>query len=178
MKPGKADVSGSYTSDSLFESPDSLYFHLSLVFKSFLIRGTVTKQILSCAFLPIFKGGFKNATKFHSYRALAGASQLLKLFEYVILLIGGDKLSSDFLQFGYKPGVSTNQCSWMVTEVANYFVKRGTVVAACAMDASQEFDKCHYSTIYSKLLAKYMPVTRSQPDSTTSLYPSSSPGKQ
>ena len=54
--------------------------------QSYLINGTVTLQILSCAFLPLFKGGLKNPEKFDSYRA----SQLLKLFEYVVLVVWGD----------------------------------------------------------------------------------------
>ena len=68
MKSGKTDVSGSYASEVLLEAPNSLYIHLSEVFKSFLVHGNVTKEILNCAFLPYYKGGFKDASKFDSYR--------------------------------------------------------------------------------------------------------------
>ena len=68
---------------------------LAGVFRSFLTHGSVTPHILSCAFLPLYKGGMKNPGKFDSYRAIAGASQLLKLFEYVILIIWGDMLDCD-----------------------------------------------------------------------------------
>ena len=81
MKPGKADVSESYSSDVFINGPDSLFEHLALVFRSFLVHGTISKEILACAFLPLFKGGLKNPAKFASYRAIAGSSQLLKLFE-------------------------------------------------------------------------------------------------
>ena len=47
----------------------------------------------------------KNPAVFDSYRAIAGASQLLKLFEYVILTVWGDCLQSDSMQFGFKKGV-------------------------------------------------------------------------
>ena len=87
MKPGKVDVTESYSSDVFLNAPDSLFSLLASIFRSFLTHGNVTPQILSCAFLPLFKGGFKNPEKFDSYRAIAGASQMLKLFEYVILLV-------------------------------------------------------------------------------------------
>ena len=55
MKPGKVDVTESYTSDSLLHAPDYLFDLLAGVFRSFLVHGTVTGQILSCAFMPLLK---------------------------------------------------------------------------------------------------------------------------
>ena len=89
-----------------------------------MTHGTVTPGILTCAFLPLYKGGLKNPEKFDSYRAIAGASQLLKLFEYVLLTIWGESLETDSMQFGFKAGVSTTQCTWVVNEVANFFMRR------------------------------------------------------
>ena len=63
MKPGKVDVSDVYTSDALINAPDSFFEILALLFRSFLTHGTVTLQLLSCAFLPLYKGGLKNAEK-------------------------------------------------------------------------------------------------------------------
>ena len=66
MKPGKIDVTESYSSDVFLNGPDLLYDLLARVFQSFLVHGTVTIQILCCAFLPLFKGGLKNPEKFDS----------------------------------------------------------------------------------------------------------------
>ena len=55
MKPGKADVTGSFTSDVLLNAPDSLFESLAGIFRSFLLHGDVTLELLSCAFLPRFK---------------------------------------------------------------------------------------------------------------------------
>ena len=93
MRPGKTDVSEVYTSDVFLHAPDTLFDQLAGVFRSFIMHGTVTLQILSCAFLPLFKGGLKNPAVFDSYRAIAGASKLLKLFEYVICWSGGTACS-------------------------------------------------------------------------------------
>ena len=110
-----------------------------------------------CAFLPLFKGGFKNPESFNSYRAIAGASQMLKLFEYVVLTVWGNQLTTDSLQFGFKPGVSTTQCTWLVNEVTSYFMRRGTAVTACLLDCSKAFDKCRYDKLFTKLLEKGFP---------------------
>ena len=158
MLPGKADVSGVYSSDVFLHAPDSLFEHLAAIFRSYLTHGTVSLQILSCAFLPLFKGGLKNPAVFDSYRAIAGASQLLKLFEYVILIVWGDDLVTDSMQFGFKKGVSTTQCTWLVNEVATYFMRRGTAVAACLLDCSKAFDKCRFDKLFQKLIKKGLPA--------------------
>jgi hypothetical protein len=158
MKPGKTDVTEVYTSDVFLHAPDLLFDQLAAVFRSYLSYGTVSLQILSCAFLPLFKGGLKNPAIFDSYRAIAGASQLLKLFEYVILLVWGDGLQSDSMQFGFKSGVSTTQCTWLVYEVTTYFMRRGTAVTACLLDCSKAFDKCLFDKLFEKLLVKGLPA--------------------
>ena len=157
MKPNKADVSGSFTSDVFLNAPDILFVHLAAIFQSFVLHGTITKEILSCAFLPLYKGGLKDPCKFKSYRAIAGASQLLKLFEYVVLKLWGHLLTTDSVQFGFKPGVSTTQCSWLVMEVAQWYVQRGGVCQAAFLDCSMAFDKCLYSKLFSKMLTKNVP---------------------
>ena len=134
MKPGKLDVTGSYSSDIFLHGPDVMFDLLVIVFRSYLVHGYVTPQILSCAFLPLFKGGLKDPSRYDSYRAIAGASQLLKLFEYVILLVWGEVLDSDSMQFGFKAGISTTQCNWLVNEVTKYFMRRGTAVTACLLN--------------------------------------------
>ena len=158
MKSGKTDVTDAYSSDVFLHAPDILFKLLAAVFRSYLTHGTVTLQILSCAFLPLFKGGLKSPDKFDSYRAIAGASQLLKLFEYVILIVWGDLLTTDSMQFGLKAGVSTTQCSWLVHEVSNYFMRRGTAVSACLLDCSKAFDKCRFDVLFTKLIKKGLPA--------------------
>ena len=109
-------------------------------------------------FYASIQRGLKDPWKFKSYRAIAGASQLLKLYEYVILKLWGHRLTSDSLQFGFKPNVSTTQCSWLVLEVAQWQVQRGGVCMAAFMDCSMAFDKCLYSKLFTKMLAKNVPL--------------------
>ena len=50
MKPGKGDVSEGYTSDAILNAPDILFDELALVYMSWLVHGTVSLNLLSCAF--------------------------------------------------------------------------------------------------------------------------------
>ena len=59
MKPGKTDVTEGFTSDVFLHGPDILFDLLASIFQAFLVHGSVTPQILSCAFLPLFKGDSK-----------------------------------------------------------------------------------------------------------------------
>ena len=45
-----------------------------------------------------------------------------------------------------------------MNEVANYFMRRGTAVNACLLDCSKAFDKCLFSKLFQKLLAKGLPA--------------------
>ena len=150
MKPGKSDVSTSYTSDALLNAPNTFFDLLALVFRSWLVHGSVSLSLLACAFLPLFKGGLKDPANTDSYRAIAGSSFLLKLFDNVILLLWGDLLGSDSLQFGFKAGTGTTQCSWMVTEVASYFLRKRTPCIITLLDCSKAFDMCEFSTLFRK----------------------------
>ena len=116
------------------------------------------KKILSCAFLPLYKGELKDPSKFKSYRAIAGASQLLKLFEYVVLKLWGHFLTTDSLQFGFKPSLSTTQCSWPVLEVAQSYIQREGVCQAAFMGCSMAFDRCQFSKLFSKMVKKDVPL--------------------
>ena len=100
MKPGKGDVSEGYTSDCILNAPDVLFEMLAMVYRSWLVHGTVSLNLLSCAFLPLLKNSLKNPAEVNSYRAIAGSSLLLKLFDQVVLLLWGHLLVSDPFQFG------------------------------------------------------------------------------
>ena len=100
----------------------------------------------------------KNPAKTDSYRAIAGSSQLLKLLDNVILLFWRHLLTSDSLQFGYKCGTSTTQCSWLVTEVADYYLQRGSPVICVTLDSSKAFDMCRFDKLFQKLVDRSVPA--------------------
>ena len=157
----KGDVTGSYNSDMIKNCPDLFYELLAAVFRSWIHHGTVTRSFLACAFLPLVKG-LKDPSLTDSYRAVAGSSVILKLFDYVILTLWGGLLQSDTLQFGYKKSTSTTECSWLVMTVADHFRRRGSPVYCATLDAKQGFDRCSWKVIFSSLRKRQLPavVTR------------------
>ena len=150
LKAGKGDISGSYNSDLLKNCPDSFYEMLAAVFRSWLTHATVTKSFLACAFLPLVKG-LKDPSLTASYRAVASSSLILKLLDYVILDVWGEQLASDSLQFGYKRGTSTTDCSWLVTSVADHFRRHDSPIMIATLDAKQGFDRCSWIKIFESL---------------------------
>ena len=148
MKPGKVDVSESYTSDIFCHAPRVLFDKLAAIFRSFLVHGTITLSALACSFMPLLKSARKDQTKFDSWRAVAGASQLLKLFEYTILDLWGDYLQSDTLQFGFKPGTSTDQCTWLLNTVVEHHHLRGSATLCCLLDVKKGFASVKFADLF------------------------------
>ena len=73
LKPHKMDVSQGYSSDALLNGPDKLFNILASIFRSWLRHGTVTRQVLACAMIPLIKGS-KDPAMSESYRAIASNS--------------------------------------------------------------------------------------------------------
>jgi hypothetical protein len=90
-------------------------------------------------------------------RAIAGSNLILKLFEKTVLLIWGDLLSSDTLQFGFKKGTSTTQCSWLVQEVVGHYLREGSHPLVVFLDCSKAFDLCKFDKLFTSILDKGMP---------------------
>ena len=158
LKAKKGDVSGGFTSDALLNAPDIMFDQLATVFRSFLTHGTVTSYLLACCFLPLLKGSTKDPADTGSYRAIAGSSRILKLFEKVILLIWGHLLGSDSLQFGYKQKTSTTQCTWLVHEVVQHFLRQGSHPIVTLLDCKAAFDICKFNILFEKLLDTGLPA--------------------
>ena len=143
MKFGKTDVTSGYASDVFRHAPEVLLEKLASVFQSFLTHGTITLSILSCLFMPLLKSARKDPTQFDSWRAVAVASQLLKLFEYVILNIWvGGHLKSDSMQFGFMPGTGTDQSTWLLLSVAEHYVNHGSLHLLLPPGRLEGISKC------------------------------------
>ena len=157
MKARKSDVSGSFTSDVFLNAADILFSQLAMIFRSWLIHGTVTKSVLACAFLPLLKSSLKDPADTSSNRAIAGSSLILKIFETVILLLWGDMLASDSLQFGYKAASSTTQATWLVHEVVGHYLREGSHPIIGVLDCSSAFDLAKWDKMFEFLLERKVP---------------------
>ena len=82
---------------------------------------------------------------------------MLKVFDWVVLLLHKDGLNIDELQFGFQQDTSTNMCTWLAVETIEYFLRNGSDVFACVMDMTKAFDKVQHSKLFWKLVEKGIP---------------------
>ena len=154
MKGGKDDVMFSFSSDCIINGPPLLKMHLANLFRVFLVHGQVADILLLCSLIPIVKDGLADLTSSENYRAIAKSSLILKLFDWVILLHQGEKLSSDELQFGYQKLSSTVMCTWAATSVISHFNQAGSDVFGALLDCSKAFDMVEWVTLFSEMIKR------------------------
>ena len=157
IKPQKSDPVFNFTSDCLRNAPPILYSHISNIIKSFLIHSHVSSVLLLSTLVPIIKDKLGNICSSKNYRSIAISSLFLKIVDWVIILLYGDCLKLNDLQFAYQPKCSTNMCTWLVVETIDYFIRNGGEVFACAMDMTKAFDLVVHSKLLLKLLNAGMP---------------------
>ena len=134
MKAKKNDAIFNITSDFYLNGPPELIPHLTNLVRLYLSHGCVPFTVLLCTLLPLVKDNLGDSTSSDNYRAIAGGCLLLKLIDLVILLLEGNKLTFDEMQFAYQAKASTIMCTWTVTSVVDQFNRGGLQVFGAAMD--------------------------------------------
>ena len=152
LKDNKTDPIYSFSSDCLKSGPEVLFDHLSLAIKSYLIHGHMTVFLLLATLVPIIKDKLGSVNSSKNYRSIAISSLILKLIDWIILLLFGDRLQLDDLQFAYQPGCSTTMCTWAAVETIDYFLRNGSEVYTCCMDMTKAFDLVRHSSLFRKLI--------------------------
>ena len=158
MKSGKSDGQYSFNSDCLINGPPELIRSIVNMFRSFLIHGRVPRFLLLCTLVPIVKDNFGDIASSDNYRAIAIGSLIMKLFDWVMLLLESDKLTTDELQFGYEKMSSSVMCSWGVSAVVDYFNRQGRAVYACAMDLSKAFDMVEWVSLFAEMVKRKVSI--------------------
>ena len=107
LRDHKTDPVFSFTSDCIKNGTDSLSELLALAIQSFLIHGHITMFLLLATLIPLIKDKLASINSSKNYRSIALSSLILKLIDWIILILFGDSLGLDELQFAYQPGCST-----------------------------------------------------------------------
>ena len=162
IKQDKTDPIFNFSSDCFKNAPGILYDQLAAISRGFLLHGHISSVLLLATLVPIVKDKLGNICSSDNYRSIAISSLILKIFDWVIILLYGDKLGLDELQFSYQPNISTNMCTWMAIETIDYFTRNGSDVYVCTMDMSKAFDKVRHSLLFKKLVCKGLPETYSR----------------
>ena len=153
LKAGKSDPVYSFSSDCIKVDSDMLDELLSIILRSYLIHGHVTRFLLLATLVPIIKDKLGSINSSKNYRSIAISSLILKMLDWIIILLFGDTLSLHDLQFAYQPEVSGNMCTYAVLETVDYFLRNGSDVFMCTMDMTKAFDVTMHSLLFSKMLS-------------------------
>ena len=78
----------------------------------------------------------------------------MKIFDWVLLLVEGDKLTTDQLQYGFQKLSSTTMCTWTLTTITEYFNNRRRDVYGAACDMKKAFDMCDWGYLFNDLSEK------------------------
>ena len=145
LKNGKSDPVFLFSSDCFSNAPNILFSHLSIILQSFLIHGHVSTFLLLATLVPIIKDKLGSTTTSKNYRSIAISSLVLKILDWVTLLLFGTSLGLDDLQYAYQSKASTTMCTWLVMETIGYFIHNGSEVFTCQTDMSKAFDMVRHS---------------------------------
>ena len=157
LKSNKSDPVSKIVSDYLINAPDILYKHLSNIMQSYVIHGHLSSTLGICTLLPIIKDKLSSSEDSNNYRSIAISSVILKLFDWIIILLYKTNLHLDHLQFSYQQNCSTSMCTWMVIETIDYFLRNGSEVFICLMDMTKAFDKVKHTILFQKLSERCIP---------------------
>ena len=154
LKPCKFDPIYFISSSHLINGTNRLTKLLTDVFNLFLSHGFTNFLFNASEIVPIPKNYKKSLSNSNNYRAISMNSVLCKLLEYVLSDVMKRYLILNERQFGYREGISTELCTFMVTETIQYYLNGGSSVYALFLDASKAFDMVNHSKLFKTLIEK------------------------
>ena len=152
LKPGKSDPLFTFSSDCIKHGPDRLYSVLSSMYQGFMFHAYVPKGLLISTLIPIVKDPLSSINLSKNYRSVSLSSLLIKLLDWIIILLSNDTLGLDELQFAYQKDCSTTMCTWAALETIDYFLRNGNNVYTVATDMSKAFDLALHSKMFHKMI--------------------------
>ena len=154
LKTGKSDGGEGLFSDHIIHGCHYLYVLLSMIFNAMLVHGEFPESMAMGTMVPIPKNKRKSLCNSDNYRSIALSSIVSKVLDWVILIKENKSLASSELQFGFKEGSSTTQCSFVLNETVCYYNLKHTNVYCTMLDASKAFDRVNYCKLFKLLLQR------------------------
>ena len=107
--------------------------------------------------IPLIKDKLGDVNSSNNYRSIALSSLILKVFDWTVLMLYGENLRTDELQFGFQEKTSTNMCTWLAIETIDYYTRNGSEVFVGVMDMTKAFDNVKQSVLFRKLIDRGVP---------------------
>ena len=98
LKTSKNDPTFNITTDCFKGAPDCLHKVITLLFKSYVSHGHVSKFLLLSTLIPVIKNKLGDHTSSENYRSIAISSVVLEVFDLLILSLFQDQLHLDLEQ--------------------------------------------------------------------------------
>ena len=124
---------------------------LANCFSAIFIHGCIPRDMLDVHIFPVVKDNRSSLNKMDNYRPIATASCISKLLELSILKRIESKIQTTENQFGFKKGLGTDSCIFLLKEIINRFKNLHTNTFLAFLDASKAFDKIRHDILFSKM---------------------------
>ena len=154
LKSGKSYGNEGLNSDHFIHGTNKLYASLVLLFTSFLLHGYSPDSMILGTIIPIPKYKRTSLCDSSNYRAIALSSMFSKVLDWIILMKEQSSLLSLELQFGFKKGLSTTQCTYSLLVAIDYYNYNKSSVFVSLLDASKAFDRINYCKLFTDLLKR------------------------
>ena len=112
-----------FSSDFLKHGPDILFENLAILIKSCSIHGYMSEIFLLATLVPLVKDKLSDLTVSKNYRSIAVSSLILKIVDWVIIILYGEDLKFDDFQFSYQGNSSPSLCSWIDLETISMYLR-------------------------------------------------------
>jgi len=154
LKRSKSDSNDLMKSDHLIKAPRELLVHLSLLLQSLLRHNTCPSAMLLAILVPIPKSQRKSLSDGNNYRSIAISSLIGKIFDHIVLRKHANALSTSWLQFGFKAKHCTTQCTFVLEEVVDHYLRGQSSAHVVLLDATKAFDRVDFLKLFRLLLSR------------------------
>ena len=157
LKMNKSDGNKGLFSNHIIYTPYIFKVHLALMLSAMNIHGYMPNDMLKGTIVSLLKDHKGDHCDSENYRGICLCSSILKLYEWILVIRYSEKLCTSNLQFAFKEGHSTVNCTFTMKEVIKYYHDRGSDVYACVVDATKAFDRVRHDKLFQLLVERGIP---------------------
>jgi hypothetical protein len=121
-----------------------------------LKHNNVPPGMMLSTLIPIPKNLKKSPTYSKNFRSIALSSIIGKVLNIIVMAKNASVMQSQYMQFGFKSGHSTTQCTFVMQEIIDYYSRNGSSVYVIMLDTSRTFDRVHYVKLFKLLISRGM----------------------
>ena len=133
--------------------------HFQILFNGMLQHGFVPTSFLKGTMSPVVKDNNGDLSDTSNYRGITLGSLPSKLFEIAIQIKTSHLLTTDDLQFGFKPKTGTNHALYCLKSTVDHFINHGSRVYVAFLDCSKAFDRISHSGLFTCLMKRDIPLS-------------------